>query len=70
MLDGDEDFSEAAITLLPPGDGLNSDEDSGDEDGFDVNNLPRRQIISKADLNINFGSHEESTLRVSSMKKS
>ena len=61
LIDGD-DFSEAAITLLPPGDGHNSDEDSGDEDGFDFNNLPRSQIISKADLNINFGTHEESTL--------
>ena len=39
MIDGD-DFSEAAITLLPPGDRHNCDEESGDKDGFDFDNLP------------------------------
>lgn len=62
LLEDTDDFSEATITLLPPGDGHNSDEDSGDEDQFEFNNLPRRQMISRADLEINFGSHEESTI--------
>ena len=61
MLEDTEDFSEATIVLLPPGDGHNSDEDSGDEDRVEFCNLPRRQLISRADLEINFGSHVEAS---------
>ncbi len=62
LLEREDEITHATITLLPPGDGHNSDEDSGAENGENFNNLPRRQMVSQADLDLNFGSRDESTL--------
>ena len=37
LLMSDEDFKVSTITLLPPGDGQQLDEDSGDEEEYEFN---------------------------------
>lgn len=58
----DDDFREATITLLPPGDGQQSDEDSGDEEQSEFHQLSRNQLLAEADLCVDYGSHIVSTL--------
>jgi hypothetical protein len=46
-LEDDEDFGSAEIFIDPPRDGVESEEDSGDEDeGGSMNNLSGRQLMS------------------------
>lgn len=62
LLMNDDDFREATITLLPPGDGQQSDEDSGDEEQSEFHQLSRNQLLAEADLCVDYGSHIVSTL--------
>ena len=61
MLENDGDFHQAKIFLQPPGSGELSDEDSGDEDIVELHHLSRRQLISQADFEIDYGSHIQSS---------
>ena len=57
-----DDFVEATITLFPPGNGENSDADSGDEDNFEFDNLSRNQLLAAAEVDINYGGHATTTI--------
>ena len=50
------------MTLLPPANGQESDEDGGEEEGVDFNNLSRNQLIAEAEVEIDYGNHMESTI--------
>ena len=56
-----DEFNTATITLLPPSDGQHSDEDSGGEEGTELQHLCRNQLIAEAELEIDYGSHVESS---------
>jgi hypothetical protein len=54
MLD-DDNFLEASVYLAPPGEGMDSDEDSDTEAGFSADHLSSRQLNAPAEFVINYG---------------
>jgi hypothetical protein len=44
----DDNFLEASVYLTPPGDGMESDEDSDNEEGFSADHLSSRQLNAPA----------------------
>lgn len=57
ILEEDDNFTEADITLLPPenANGNITNEDSGDEDDFILSNLPASQLRAPAEMNFTSG---------------
>ena len=62
LLNDMEEFTDATITMLPPSNGQESDEDSGDEEGTEFHQLSRNQLLAEAELEIDYGSHIESSI--------
>ena len=58
----EEDFIEAEVTMSPPGDGQNSDEDSDAEDGCQPDHLNAAQLTAAAEFRINYGSQVVNSL--------
>ncbi|XP_039276105.1 piggyBac transposable element-derived protein 3-like [Nilaparvata lugens] len=57
MLENGEDLDNIEITLFPPEEGQNTDEESGDENELDMNHLPRSILVEvevSAKSSINF----------------
>lgn len=50
LIEDDDSIADAEIFIQPPGDGNQSDNDSGDEDNVDINNLPRAQLQAAVDM--------------------
>ncbi|GFR74836.1 PiggyBac transposable element-derived protein 3 [Elysia marginata] len=49
-MEQDDTVVSADIFMQPPGQGQESDCDSGDEDSMNVNNLPRAQLQAQVDM--------------------
>ena len=62
ILLAEEDFVDGTITLLPPSNGQQSDEDSADEDRLHFDHLSRNQLIAPAEVEIDYGSHSQTTI--------
>jgi len=58
----DDNFMEASIFLNPPGNGLESDEDSDVEDGCSANHLSSRQLTAPAEFTIKYGADNVNSL--------
>ena len=52
-----EDFFSANITMVPPNNGQNADEDSDTEDGADGQHLSSNQLNAPAEFHIDYGTH-------------
>ena len=57
-----EDFFSANITMVPPNNGQNSDEDSDTEDGADGQHLSSNQLNAPAEFHIDYGTHTVDSL--------
>jgi len=55
LLEDEGFFSHADIAIQPPGDGLESEEDSGDEADNDPNHLSGNQLLANAEIHIDYG---------------
>ena len=60
----------ADIAIQPPGDGDCSEEDSADEDDFDINRLSGNQLLAEADVRINYGDRISDTMDDDSQSES
>jgi len=58
----DDNFMEASIFLNPPGNGVESDEDSDVEDGCSANHLSSRQLTAPAEFTIKYGADNVNSL--------
>lgn len=58
----DEQFVEASVYISPPGDGLESDEDSDVEEGCSANHLSSRQLTAPAEFVVNYGNENVNSL--------
>ena len=47
-------FVEADIVIRPPGNGVETEEDNGDEGGNDINNLSGNQSLAEVDVRIDY----------------
>ena len=52
MLEDESSFTEANIVIQPPGDGMDSEEDSGRDEDNDANHLSGNQRLVEADVRI------------------
>ena len=55
LLEDEGFFSHADIAIQLPGDGLESEEDSGDEDNDNPNHLSGNQLLAGAEVHIDYG---------------
>ena len=62
LLEEEDFFTRADITLMSPGDGVESEEDSADEDGNDISRLSGNQLLTPAEIMIVYGSHQYNSL--------
>jgi len=58
----DDNFVDASIYLAPPGNGMESDEDSDTEEGFSANHLSCGQLRASAEFVINYGNDKVNSL--------
>jgi len=61
MPEGDN-ILEASVYLAPPGNGMESDEDSDTEEGYSADHLSSRQLNAPAEFVINYGSDNVNSL--------
>ena len=62
-------FTETDIVIQPPGDGMESEEDSSGEENNDANHLGGNQLLAEADVRIEYGDrHTFNTLEQDEIK--